>query len=145
MQDVEGDNYLKNHKLYENSLLIQDDGLLLSNLDINWDFKNSNLSTSFKVFEDLSQNYHDRYQYIFPDFNFTKTIEIPESYNGNFNFNSYGYNKNYNTNITESVITNDFLFSSNNFINKIGMSTNYDLLLKNSNDYLDESTNSEKN
>ncbi len=142
LQDVEGDNYLKNHKLYENSLLIQDDGLLLSNLDINWDFKNSNLTTSFKVFEDLSQNYHDRYQYIFPDFNFTKTIEIPESYNGNFNFNSYGYNKNYNTNITESVITNDFLFSSNQFINKIGMSTNYDLLIKNSNDYLDESTNS---
>ena len=48
LQDVEGDNYLKNHKLIENSSLIVDDGLLLSNLDIYWDFKRSNLST-FKI------------------------------------------------------------------------------------------------
>lgn len=140
LQDVEGDNYLKNHKLTENSSLIVDDGLLLSNLDIYWNFKRSNLSTSFKVFEDLSQNYHDRYQFIFPEFNFVKNIVIPETYNGSFNFNSYGHNKNYNTNLTESVITNDFLFSSNNFINKNGASTNYELLLKNSNDYIDNSS-----
>jgi LPS-assembly protein len=140
LQGVEGDNYLKNHKLSETSSLIEDDGLLLSNLDINWNFENSNLSTSFKVFEDLSQNYHDRYQYIFPEFNFTKNIDIPSDYYGNFNFNSYGYNKNYNTNITETVITNDFLFSSNDFINKSGLSTKYNLLLKNSNDYTDNST-----
>ncbi len=140
LQDVEGDNYLKNHKLSENSSLIDNDGVLLSNLDINWNFKSSNLSTSFKVFEDLSQNYHDRYQFIFPEFNFVKNIVIPETYDGSFNFNSYGYNKNYNTNITESVITNDFLFSSNNFINNTGASTNYELLLKNSNDYIDNSS-----
>ena len=140
LQDVEGDNYLKNHKLSENSSLIDNDGVLLSNLDINWKFKSSNLSTSFKVFEDLSQNYHDRYQFIFPEFNFVKNIVIPETYDGSFNFNSYGYNKNYNTNLTESVITNDFLFSSNNFINNIGASTNYELLLKNSNNYIDNSS-----
>ena len=81
--------------------------------------KDSNLNTSFKVYEDLSRNYHDRYQYIFPDFNFSKNINIPENYNGKFNFNSYGYNKNYNTNITETVLTNDFFFSSNEFINKM--------------------------
>ena len=31
-----------------------------------------------------------------------------QNYNGSFNFNSYGYNKIYDTNITESVIRNDF-------------------------------------
>ena len=55
LQDVEGDNYLKNHKLSESSSLIDDDGLLLSNLDINWKFENSYLNTSFKIFEDLSK------------------------------------------------------------------------------------------
>ena len=49
------------------------------------------------IFEDLSKNYHDRYQYIFPDFNFSKNIDIPKDYNGNFNFNSYGYNKLFDT------------------------------------------------
>ena len=65
LQTVKGDNYLKNHKLVKTSSLITNDDILLSNLDLNWSFKESNLSTSFKVYEDLSANYHDRYQYIF--------------------------------------------------------------------------------
>ena len=101
---------MKTHDLSKTSSLITNDSVLVSNFDTNWNFSDSNLNTSFKIFEDLSRNYHDRYQFIFPDFNFTKNIEIPKNYNGSFNFNSYGYNKNYDTNITESVITNDFLF-----------------------------------
>ncbi|MDC3000537.1 LPS export ABC transporter periplasmic protein LptC [Candidatus Pelagibacter sp.] len=135
LQNVEGDNYLKKYDLKENSKLIKNDNLLSSNLDLFWNFSDSNLSTSFKVFEDLTRNHNDRYQFIFPDFNFSKNIDIPDSYDGKFNFNSYGYNNHYNTNIIESVITNDFLFSSNQYINNLGLVLNYDLLLKNSNSY----------
>ncbi len=145
IQDVKGDNYLKNHKLIETSNLITDDSLLLSNFDLNWSFEESELNTSFKVFEDLSRNYHDRYQYIFPDFSFRKNIGIPDHYNGSFSFNSYGYNKNYDTNIKESVITNDFLFKSIDFINRRGIVSNYNLLLKNSNNYSENSSNFEEN
>ena len=135
LQQVEGDNYLQKHDLKENSALIKNDNLLLSNVNLNWDLDESNLSTSFKVFEDLSRNHRDRYQYIFPDYNFSKNVLIPRSYNGRFNFNSYGYNKNYNTNIMESVITNDFLFTSNQHVNTKGIISKYDILLKNSNSY----------
>ncbi len=145
LQDVEGDNYLKNHNLKKNSKLIKDENVLLSNLDINWSFDKSNLNSSLKVYEDLNRNYHDRYQYIFPDFNFIRSIDIPKDYNGYFDFYSYGYNKNYDTNKTEAVITNDFLFKSNEFINSKGISTNYNLLLKNSNSYSDNSQNFEEN
>ncbi len=145
LQDVEGDNYLKNHNLKKNSKLIKDENVLLSNLDINWSFDKSNLNSSLKVYEDLNRNYHDRYQYIFPDFNFIRSIDIPKDYNGYFDFYSYGYNKNYDTNKTEAVITNDFLFKSNEFINSNGISTNYNLLLKNSNSYSDNSQNFEEN
>tara|TARA_A100001388_G_scaffold277609_1_gene269882 strand:- start:3591 stop:5984 length:2394 start_codon:yes stop_codon:yes gene_type:complete len=145
LQDVEGDNYLKNHNLRKNSKLIKDENVLLSNLDINWSFDKSKLNSSFKVYEDLTRNYHDRYQYIFPDFNFSRSIKIPKDYNGYFDFYSYGYNKNYDTNRTEAVITNDFLFKSNEFINSNGISTNYNLLLKNSNSYSDNSQNFEEN
>ena len=134
-----------NYKLSETSSLIKDENLLLSNLNLNWSFSDATLNTSFKVFEDLSRNYHDRYQYIFPDFNFMKNISIPENYQGSFSYNSYGYNKNYNTNVTESEMTNDFLFSSNEFINSQGIMTKYDLLLKNSNTYANNSTNFEEN
>ena len=145
LQNVKGDNYLKTHNLMKTSSLIKNDSLLSSNLDLKWQFINSNLNTSFKIFEDLSRNYHDRYQYIFPDFNFLKKIEIPENYNGTYNFNSYGYNKNYDTNITETVITNDFIFKSNNYVNTYGFATNYDLLVKNSNSYSKNSANFEEN
>ena len=145
LQSVEGDNYLKNHKLKDTSSLIKDNNILISNLDLNWEFKDSNLNTSFKIFEDLSRNYNDRYQYIFPDFNFSRNIKIPDSYRGKFSFNSYGYNKYYETNISESTITNDFLFSSNRFINSKGIATNYNIFLKNPTSYADNSPNFEDN
>ena len=139
-QKVKGDNYLKRHNLLYSSPLINDEKLLLSNLDINWKFDKSNLYTSFKVYEDLSRNYSDRYQYIFPEFDFSKNISLPENYNGSFDFNSYGSNKNYDTNIFESLITNDFLYSSNDFINDKGFLNNYYLLLKNTNSYSNNSS-----
>ena len=141
LQNVEGDNFLKNHNLSKTSKLINDDDLLLSNINLDWTFNDSNLSSSFKVYEDLTRNYHDRFQFIFPDFNFIKNIEIPESYNGKFSFNTYGFNKNYDTNVHEAVVTNDFLFNSNDFITKKGIVSNYNLLLKNSNTYSKNSQN----
>ena len=143
LQSVEGDNYLKNHKLIETSNLITDDSLLVSNVDLNWNFQDSTLSTSFKVFEDLSRGYNDRYQYIFPDYNFSKNVKIQNNYNGNFTFNSYGYNKHFDTNVNEAVITNDFLYSSNRMINSNGIITNYDIFLKNLSSYSDNSSNFE--
>ncbi len=145
IQNVEGDNYLKKHNLKKNSLLIKDENLLLSNLNLNWELDESRISTSFKIFEDLSRGHRDRYQYIFPDYKFSKEVEIPYHYNGKFNFNSYGYNKNYDTNITESVLTNDFLYSSNQFINTKGVVSNYELLLKNNNSYSKNSSTFKEN
>ena len=145
LQNVKGDNYLINHDLSNNSKLIKSNSLLLSNFDLNWSSDEASLNTSFKVFEDLSRGYHDRYQFIFPEFNFSKNIKIPENYFGNFIFNSYGHNKHYDTNINESVITNDFLFNSNKYINSFGLVSDYDLLLKNSNNYSENSDNFEEN
>ena len=145
LKNVKGDNFLKTHKLKNSSPIITNDSVLVSNVDLNWIFDDSDLNTSFRIYEDLSRNYHDRYQYIFPDFNYLKKIKIPDNYNGNFNFNSYGYNKLYDTNITETVLTNDFIFSSNEFINSKGIATDYDLLLKNSNNYSQNSSKFNEN
>ena len=145
LQGVDGDNYLKNHKLIDTSSIIKNDNLLISNLDLNWDFKDAELFTSVKVFEDLSRNYNDRYQYVFPEFNFSKNIRIPNNYNGRFYFNSYGYNKQYDTNVMETVITNDFLFSSNQFVNSKGIVSDYNIFLKNPSSYASNSNNFQDN
>ena len=144
-QNVKGDNFLKTHNLIETSNLIDNDSLLVSNLDLDFNFSEASLTSSFKIFEDLSRNNNDRYQYILPDFNFTRDIAIPKNYDGNFKFNSYGYNKLYDTNVKESVVTNDFLFSSNEFISSYGLVTDYDLLIKNSNNYSSNSSLFEDN
>ena len=103
------------------------------------------MENSFIVYEDLSKNNNDRYQYIFPNFNFSKNVEISEKYNGSFDFRSYGFNKNYNTNVKETSITNDFLFGSNNYILNHGIIYNYDFLIKNSNSYSENSSNFDEN
>ena len=144
IQNVTNDNYLKIHDLKESSPLITDDSVLTSNLTLNKKIdEKTNLNTSFSIYEDLSKGDSDKYQYIFPDFNFTKNLEISESYNGNFKFMSSGFQKNYETNKYEVLFYNDFLFESNNFISETGILTDYDLLLKNFNTYSENSTNYE--
>ena len=138
LQDVKGDNYIKTHSLKQTTPLIERDDYLLSNFDLNWIFADSSLNTSVKLFENLSGNRNDRYTFVLPDFDFTKKIVLPESYNGSFNFNSYGNFKNYDTNINDLTITNDFLFESDEYVSTSGFSTNYDILLKNYNYYANE-------
>ena len=92
------------------------------------------------MYEDLSKKQSDRYQYIFPDFNFTKNINIDDSYNGNFEFSSSGFQKLYDTNKYETLINNDFNFKSYDFISSSGLVTDYSLLLKNYNTYSENSS-----
>ena len=122
------------------SPIITSESVLSSNLNFSWDWEDTELDTSIIIYEDLSKNNHDRFQYIFPDFSFRKIIDIPDNYNGAFTFFSSGYNKNYNTNINETILNNDFLFESDQFINDLGFSTNYNLLLKNTNSYSNNSS-----
>ena len=50
------------------------------------------IESSFRMYEDLSRNYHDRYQYIFPDFSFEKNKYSKIIWS--LIFNADGYNKN---------------------------------------------------
>ncbi len=142
IQNVTNDNYLKIHSLAQSSPLISDTSLLKSNIDLSFILNNdANLETSFMVYEDLTKTSNDRYQYIFPDFNYLKQVDIPLNYNGTFDFNSYGFYKNYNTNIKETFINNDFLFKSFDKVNGNGLLTNYEIILKNTNIYSENSLN----
>jgi len=141
-QDVSNDNYLKIHNLSSSSSLIEDESLLTTQLNIEKNInENTNLDTNFTIYEDLSKKESDRFQYILPNFTYTKNLEIPVSYNGNFKFISSGFQKNYDTNKYESLLINDFLFESNDIISKNGLLSNYDLLVKNFNSYTENSSN----
>ena len=140
-QDVTNDEYLKLHNLSASSPIIQDESLLTTQFNIGKNIDdNTELDARFTIHEDLSKKDSDRFQYILPHFNYTKKIIVPDSYNGSFKFASTGSQINYDTNKYESLLINDFLFKSNNFISESGLLNNYDLLIKNFNSYTENSS-----
>ncbi len=140
-QDVSNDDYLKVHNLSSSTSLIENESLLTTQLNITKNIdNNTNLDTNFTIYEDLSKKDSDRFQYILPNFIYSKNIDIPDNYNGNFIFKSIGFQKNYDTNKYESLLINDFLFESNNIFSKSGLQSKYDFLIKNFNSYTENSS-----
>ena len=140
-QSVTNDNYLKIHNLSNSSPLINDESVLTSRLAYSKNIdKNTQFKTDFIAYEDLSKRNNDRFQYILPNFTFTKRLDLDKNYNGSFQFKSFGFQKNYDTNKYESLLINDFLYESYDYINKTGLITNYDFLIKNFNSYTENST-----
>ncbi len=141
LQNVNNDNYLKIHDIKSYTPIIDSDSVLISHFEIDKNIdENTNLKTKVRLYEDLSKNSSDKYQYVFPDFSFVKDIELDDSYNGQFKFSSTGFQKVYNTNIYETLINNDFNFESYDFISSKGIVTDFSLLLKNFNTYSENST-----
>ncbi len=141
VQNVTNDNYLKIHDIKEYTSLIDSDSTLSSFIKVETNIdENTSFNSTIKLYEDLSKNDNDKYQYIFPDFNFIKNIKLEESYNGTFEFLSSGFQKLYETNKYEALINNDFNFNSYDFLSPRGIITDYSLLLKNFNTYSENST-----
>ncbi len=141
LQNVNNDNYLKIHDIKSYTPIIESDSVLSSHFEVEKIIdENTNLTTKVRLYEDLSKNNSDKYQYVFPDFNFKKEIKLDESYNGQFNFSSSGFQKVYDTNIYETLINNDFNFDSYDFISSKGIVTDYSFLLKNFNTYSENSS-----
>ena len=84
------------------------------------------------VFEDLSLNQNDRYQFVLPYYNYSKFLN-PTDY-GTFEFNSQGDNILEDTNVLKTNIINNFNFKSNDkIINGLGLSNNFNIFFKNLN------------
>ena len=103
-----------------------------SGFDFFLENNNYSLSGGANIFEDLTKNRNDRYQYVFPYYNFSKNIK---SFNFGFlDFNSKGNNNLKETNKITTQIINDLSFNSNDKIfETIGLKNNLNLYFKNLN------------
>ena len=138
LQKVYSDKYLKLHEI--KSSLLEDKTTLNSFLKLQNNSENYKLDASVEVFEDLSKRNNDRFEYIYPNFNFSKNLENFNVYNGTLNFASSGFQKNYDTNVYEARVINDLKYSSNSFI-KNGFLNRFEFLIKNVNTNSENSTN----
>jgi len=91
-----------------------------------------NLDTGLKSYENLQAKSSDRYEYVFPYYNFNKPLS-DDFLNGIVNLSSYGENILNNTNVVKSTVTNDINYESIEFISSNGLKSNYGVNIKNLN------------
>ena len=124
IETTSSDNYLKSHKI--KSDITNNNSLLNSFLSIKGNNKDLYVEAKVEAYEDLTkEKSSDKYQYLFPSF------ELSKSLNNNFNLDSNGYYKNYDTNVFEKVLINDLRYSSIPKINTNGFINRFNLLFKN--------------
>ena len=103
IQQVSQDNYLKTYKL--KSPLITNETVLNSKIELEGNNENLDFSLYTEVYEDLSKETSDRYEFIFPSYSLTKYIE--NSLDGELSFTSNANSKLYDTNIYTKTMVNN--------------------------------------
>ena len=108
--------------------------LLNSFLNFNASKKDLDLSIEFQAYEDLSiEKESDKYQYLYPNFTISKTLNTFFNEYGSFNYQASGFQKKSETNISEISFKNDINFLSKPFFSKSGFKNDFNLLFKNAN------------
>ena len=139
LEQVSNDTYLKNYQI--TSPIIGSNSTLKSSINFLGKKNDLNFETSLEIYEDLNKGDTDRYEYIFPKFDITKSLNSDYESNGSFNFASSGYRRLYDTNITENILINDLTFSGYPIIDKKGFVSKYDFIVKNVNSESRNSSN----
>ena len=131
-EKVSNDNYLKLFDFIKSPLLHKNINVLESSFKLDLEHEDYDLTTSFIMYETLGGSNSDRYQYVLPNYNFSKNFELNQDI-GSFLFNSYGNNTLKNTNVSTSTIVNDLNFSSIDTFFNNGVVKSFEILTKNIN------------
>jgi len=131
IETTSNDTYLKTYKV--KSPLIKSETLLNSYIDIVMSNQDTYIKTSVESYVDLAQNKKERYEYVYPNIEFRKDIELDPSYKGILIFDSNVYHKKYSINSHDSTNVNNFEYQSFDYILNNGLKNNFNLLVKNIN------------
>ena len=131
IQQTSNKTYLKTYDL--NSPLINNTSTLNSFFSYEASSDDLSIKSDFEVFEDLSKQDTDKYEYIFPNFELVKKINTENDIRGDLLFQSNATKRQYDTNANETSIINDILYESNNLFSKSGLLNKYNFILKNVN------------
>ncbi len=134
IERVNNDTYLKvfQNNLFTSPVMPSSKSVMVSQLNLDFDHNNYDLTTGIKVFENLGVAHSDRYQYVLPSYNFSRNINI-KNLDGSLYFDSSGSNSLKDTNNLRTSVVNDFEFSSINYLTDSGFVNNFKLYFKNLN------------
>ena len=135
LEKVSNDTYLKvfDTNLMETEIKPLNPNILNTGLNLTLDHKDYNFDMGINAYENLQvQKSSDRYQYILPFYNYSKSIELSQV--GSLAFNSYGSNNLTETNNLESNIINNIDYKIIDEVSKkYGFKNNFGIYFKNLN------------
>ena len=131
-QKVNNDTYLKvfDSNIVNTDLKPDNFDTLTSDIDFNLENEDFSLNTGFIAYENLSKQNSDRYQYVLPYYDFSKTF-LKESNFASFDFLSQGDNILKDTNSLRSRMINNLKIQSYDFFSINGFKNNFNYHLKN--------------
>ena len=133
-EKISNDTYLKvfENNIISNRLKPKNSDKLKNELEVNLDHNKFDFNIGIQAFEDLQKKNSDRYQYVFPYYNYSSILS-DNFLNGSLSFNSNGTNDLKETNNLRSKVINDLSFRSYNFITNHGIRNNINFNLRNLN------------
>jgi len=132
LQKTTNDTYLKTDNIKASQNF--NPSSLNSFLDFSASKEDLSIAIDFQIYENLSiEKDSDKYQYVYPNFSISKTLDTTLNEYGSFNYQASGFQKKNNTNISEISFKNDISFLSKPFFTKTGFANDFNLLFKNAN------------
>ena len=137
-EKISNDTYLKLFNFIESSLYEESPSTPTSKIELDLAHENYDFGSEISMTESLGGSNSDRYTYMLPKYNFSKNFFLEEA-NGSFNFSSSGNHTINNTNVSSSTVSNNLNFASFEFYSDLGITTDYEVVVKNLNSMSDKS------
>ena len=134
IEKVSHDTYLKifDSNIHQSILKPKDQDILKSEINIELENDNYNLTSGFIAFENLQKRNSDRFEYVLPYYDFNTNYSLNNF--GSIELSSNGSNNLSNTNNLKTSVINDLNFRSNDKIfEKYGLKNNFNTYFKNLN------------
>ena len=134
VEKVNNDTFLKifDTHFQDNKLKPLDQDNLKSELKFLFNNTNSSFKTGIVSYENLQKSNNDRYEYVFPYYNYATTLS-ENLFNGTLNFSSSGNNFLSNTNQLKSSVNNNLTFNSKEYTWLNGIKNSFKINTKNLN------------
>ena len=131
-QKVNNDTYLKvfDTNIVNSDLKPENFDTLTSDIDLNLENENFSLNTGLTAYENLSMGNSDRYQYVLPYYDFSRSFFKNNNF-ASFNFVSRGDNILKDTNSLRSRMINNLDIQSYGYFSENGFKNNFNYYLKN--------------
>ncbi len=132
VEKVNNDTYLKifDSNIENTKLKPENFETLTSAINLKFENEEFVLNTGFTAYENLSKPNSDRYQYVLPYYDFSKTFFKDNNF-ASFNFFSQGDNILKDTNNLRSRMINNLNIRSRDYFSEIGVKNNLNYYLKN--------------